>query len=324
VNNSGVYTNGIIRQGDQGCTIRILTGAHKGEETEAINLLVGKLDMDKLFEPGDMAWVILENREDGELLFANMVDHFRIGKELLLIGLFAVLLVVFSGYTGLRTLLSFAFTLMAIWKVIVPLMLKGYYPLFVALGVGCCITVVTLLLVAGLTKKAFAAIGGAVACSLVTCLLSVFFTRYLGIHGAVMQWSESLLYSGFGSLDLTQVFMAAVYLASSGAILDLAIDISAALDELVVHKPEITRAELIRSGLTIGKSVVGSQTTNDLTIGLHGQLPDRHDGLYGTGHTHHEHLQFQNHRSRSPAHLRRLHRAGPRLPRHRPHLGGIV
>ena len=57
------------------------------------------------------------------------------------------------------------------------------------------------------------------------------------------------------------MYTSAVYLACSGAILDLAIDISAALNELVVHKPDITRPELIRSGLNIGKSVVGTQTT---------------------------------------------------------------
>lgn len=261
VDNSSVYINGIIRQGDQRCTIEILSGAHKGETAQAINLLVGKMDIDKLFEPGDVAWVIVENRADGSIVFVNMVEHYRVGKELVLIGLFAFLIVIFSGFTGIRTLLSFAFALLAIWKLIIPLMLKGYPPLLVAFGIGCCISVATLIMVAGLSKKAYAAIGGAVVCSLVTCLLSIVFTKYFGIHGAVMQWSESLLYSGYQNIDLTQVFMAAVYLACSGAILDLAIDISAALDELVVHKPEITRAELIRSGLTIGRSVVGSQTT---------------------------------------------------------------
>ncbi|MGL4336806.1 MAG: YibE/F family protein, partial [Turicibacter sp.] len=74
-------------------------------------------------------------------------------------------------------------------------------------------------------------------------------------------WSESLLYAGYLNIDLTALFQAGIYLASSGAILDLAIDISAALDEVVKANPRITRRELITSGLTIGKSVVGSQTT---------------------------------------------------------------
>jgi uncharacterized membrane protein len=261
VDNSGIYKNGIIQQGDQSCSIEILTGAHEGEKAKAINLLFGKMNIDKLFKPGDIAWVIIENKPDGSIVFVNMVEHYRVGKELLLIGLFAVLIVIFSGFTGIRTLLSFAFALLAIWKLIIPLMLKGYPPILVGLGIGCIITIATLFLVAGLSKKAYAAIGGAIACSLITCLLSIVFTTYFGIHGAVLTWSESLLYSGYQNLDLTQVYMAAVYLACSGAILDLAIDISAALDELVVHKPDITRSALIRSGLRIGKSVVGTQTT---------------------------------------------------------------
>jgi len=261
VDNSNIYVNGIVQQGDQSCAIEILTGAHKGERAEAINLLAGKMDQDKLFKPGDIAWVIIENRPDGSIVFVNMVEHYRVGKELLLVGLFAALIIIFSGFTGIRTLLSFVFTLLAIWKLLIPLMLKGYSPVLIALGVGCSITIVTLVLVAGLSKKAYAAIGGAVACSLITCFLSVVFTSYFGIHGAVMQWSESLLYSGYQHLDLTEVYMASVYLACSGAILDLSIDISAALDELVTHKPDIGRSALIRSGLNIGKSVVGTQTT---------------------------------------------------------------
>jgi uncharacterized membrane protein len=261
VDNSSIYYNGIIRQGDQVCFIEILSGEHKGETAEAINLLSGKMDIDKLFEPGDTAWVIIENDTAGNITFVNMVEHYRVGKEFLLIALFAGLIIIFSGFTGVRTLLSFAFALLAIWKLLIPLTLKGYPPMLVALVVGCLITVATLFLVAGLSKKAYAAIGGALACSLVTCLLSVVFTKYFAIHGSVLQWSESLLYSGYQNLDLTQLYMAGVYLACSGAILDLAIDISAALDELVAHKPGITRSELIRSGLTIGKSVVGSQTS---------------------------------------------------------------
>ena len=76
-----------------------------------------------------------------------------------------------------------------------------------------------------------------------------------------MDWSESLLYAGYQHLDLTAIFQAGIYLACSGAILDLAIDISAALDEVIKNNPSVSRANLIKSGLSIGKSVVGSQTT---------------------------------------------------------------
>lgn len=261
VNNKGVYSTGMIQQGDQRCTIEILEGEHKGQQVEGMNLLTGKLEFDKMFKPGDEAWVLLELDSSNAVIFANMVDYYRIDQQIFLIGLFVILIIAFSGFTGVRTLLSFSFALLSIVKILIPCLLKGIPPLLVALMVGNLLTVMTLLLVAGCNKKAYTAIISSMICSLMTCLLAVVFGDLFKMHGAVMDWSESLLYAGYQNLDLTAIFQAGIYLACSGAILDLSIDISAALDEVIKNNPSVSRANLIKSGLSIGKSVVGSQTT---------------------------------------------------------------
>nr|WP_312578159.1 YibE/F family protein [Sedimentibacter sp.] len=261
VDNSTVYKTGMITQGEQRCLIEIETGSHKGEQITGINLFVGKLEFDKIFEAGNKAWVLLEFDGDDKIIFANMIDHYRMNKEVFLIGLFAATIIVFSGFTGVRTILSFVFAMLSIWKILIPFMLRGYNPLIVGLIVGNVLTITTLLLVAGFTKKAYAAIISSIACSLITALIAVTFTNYFKIDGTVMQWSESLLYAGFMSLDLTAIFYVGIYLACSGAVLDLAIDISAALEEIVKSNLTISKVDLVKSGLTIGKSVVGSQTT---------------------------------------------------------------
>lgn len=261
VDNSGIHSTGMYQLGDQSALIRIETGAHQGEQVQAGNMLTGSLSVDKLFQAGDTAWVLLGFDEAGKINFANMIDHYRVDKELLLVGVFAVMILLFSGWTGLRTLLSFSFALLSIWKILIPAMLHGYNPLFVALLVGNVITIVTLLLVAGFSSKAYAAIISAVTCSFATCLLAVVFGKVFNIHGAVMEGAESLLYAGYMNLDLTLVFQGGIYLACSGAILDLAIDISSALEEIVHNNPDVTRSELVKSGFNIGKSIVGSQTT---------------------------------------------------------------
>ncbi len=261
VNNMGIYSSGIFKLGDQSALIEIETGSRKGEQIWANNMLTGSMSVDKIFQEGDKAWVLIGFDEDNNINFANMIDHYRVDKEILLIGVFAVVIVIFSGYTGIRTLLSFAFALLSIWKILIPAMLRGYNPLIVALLAGNILTIVTLLLVANFSRKAYAAIISAVICSLATCLLAIIFGNLFNIHGAVMEGAESLLYAGFMNIDLTSIFQAGIYLASSGAILDLAIDISSALEEIVNNNPGVTKAELIKSGLNIGKSVVGSQTT---------------------------------------------------------------
>lgn len=92
-------------------------------------------------------------------------------------------------------------------------------------------------------------------------LFCLVFTRALHIHGAVRPFTETLLYSGYGNLDLARLFMAGVFLASSGAVMDLAMDIAAAMEEVREHHPGIDRLQLVRSGLSVGRHVLGTMTT---------------------------------------------------------------
>jgi len=207
--NSGVYSNGLLRQGAQSCLIEIEAGSPRGERTRGVNYLSGKLEFDKLFAAGDKAWVLLEYGPNGDIVFANLIDHYRLNAEIIIIAAFALFIILLSGFTGVRTLLSFAFTLLCIWKVLIPCFLRGYNPLPVALIAGDIIAVVTLVMVAGFTKKAYTAIAGSAICSLVTCILAVAAGHMFKTDGAVMQWSESQLYAGFEGLDLTAIFQAA-------------------------------------------------------------------------------------------------------------------
>lgn len=72
-------------------------------------------------------------------------------------------------------------------------------------------------------------------------------TDLFQIHGAVMESSESLLYAGYQHLNLTKIFVASIFLGSSGAVMDLSVDICSAVYEVVEKKPGITAKEAIAS-----------------------------------------------------------------------------
>lgn len=93
---------------------------------------------------------------------------------------------------------------------------------------------------------------------LVTCVLGVLFTDLFKIHGAVMAYSESLLYAGFQDLNLTQSFMASIFLGSSGAVMDLSVDITSAVYEVVEKKPAIKPWEAVKSGMNVGRAAMGT------------------------------------------------------------------
>ena len=92
-NESTVYNNGLLKQGSQVCMVELLQGNHKGKVVEAVNFLNGKLEFDKMFVPGDKALVLVEQDEQGNILFVNMLDHYRLNVELLIVLVFMLSLI---------------------------------------------------------------------------------------------------------------------------------------------------------------------------------------------------------------------------------------
>lgn len=232
VDNSAIVDTGLVRSGEQRCTVTFLNGLFQGKTATAINLLQGSLEQDKLFSEGDTAQVVISY--DGEMIKrVSMTDHFRVPGELLLAVLFVMFLVLFAGRTGIRAILSFALTVLAIWKLLVPLYLSGYNPIWIGLAINLLLTTLIIALVYGFDHRCAAAVSGSFLGILVTCVLGVIFTDLFKIHGAVMAYSESLLYAGYQHLNLTQIFMASIFLGSSGAVMDLSVDITSAVYEVV-------------------------------------------------------------------------------------------
>lgn len=262
VDNSEVQQFGIVRQGDQRVDVRILSGRFAGNEFPAQNMLIGKMELDKLFSPGDLALVGIDMSDDYEdVVDVNMIDHYRIHVELILFGAFVVLLVAFAGWTGAKALVSFAFTGLFIWKVMLPLFLLGWLPILVSLTAVAVLTFVIVFLIGGLEKKGLIAFLGSMAGVGATCLLSLLFGAAFRIHGAVRPFSETLLYSGFAHLDLSGLFLAGIFIASSGAVMDIAMDISASMKEVYEKHPQIELKELVVSGVNVGRAVIGTMTT---------------------------------------------------------------
>ena len=257
----GIIQTGLFRTGDQRCRVRVLSGEHEGLEMDAINLLAGSLKDDKVFVPGDIAWVLVERDAEGDPIFINMIDYYRLGREVLLIAIFIAVLIAFSGLRGIRMVLSFAFAFLAIWKLLIPSVLRGRSPLLMCALTLVLLTLVTLPMVSGVNKRSLAAILGSFSAIAITLLVSLGMTAYLRIHGSVLEMSESLLYSGFMGLDLTSLFSGVVCLGAGGAIMDLSIDVSAAMWEVREHAPGTGRMELFRSAMEVGKAGVGTQIT---------------------------------------------------------------
>ncbi|MDR1875933.1 MAG: YibE/F family protein [Synergistaceae bacterium] len=260
VDNSQMEQHGLVLSGSQGVEVELLAGRWKGQVIRTGNHFLGKMELDRVFEPEDHALMNITYSED-IITWAHTADHYRLRIEFVLLLIFSLFLLFYGGFFGFQAILSFFFTGLTIWKLMIPCMLKGTDPIVLSFVIVCILSAVILFLVAGVNKKGVVALLGAATGLGVTALLTLYFTKPFQISGAVRPFSETLLYSGFTHLNLTRIFIAGVVLSASGAVMDLAMDISAAMSEIVRHHPGISRRELFLSGNSIGRSVIGTMTT---------------------------------------------------------------
>ncbi|MGQ1909234.1 YibE/F family protein [Marinifilum sp. RC60d5] len=260
--NSMIVETGIIKTGTQNLKIKVLNGQFKGEELSAFNQLIGRMEFDKFFKTGDKTLCVLNLSQDkSHIISANVIDHYRINLEIFLLALFVIFLISFAGWTGVKAMLSFLFAGICIWKLLLPGLLKGYSPIPLSLGIVALLTSVIIFLVAGINKKGFTAFLGAMSGIAITCFMAIVFGKLFNIHGAIKPFSETLLYSGYNYLNLTEIFLAGIFISSSGAVMDISMDIAAAQFEVYQANTNISRKELRKSGFEVGKAVVGTMTT---------------------------------------------------------------
>ena len=251
VDNANIMSVGLLKQGEQKLEVEVQSGKFKGEKFAAMNVLRAQMDLDKIFEVGDEALVGIPHGATPQGTTINAQDHYRTGWTFALLGIFAVLLFAYAGAIGVKAVLSFVFSCAVIWKIVVPLCLRGISPIAVCLGAG----------YGDSPYQGFSAFAGTVSGVLASCITGWIFAGLFKINGAVMPYSQALLYSGYEFLSLPDIYIGAIFLSSSGAVMDLSMDVAAGMDELLRRNPNLSRKKLMESGFRIGRVVVGTMTT---------------------------------------------------------------
>ncbi|TCO69054.1 YibE/F family protein [Marinisporobacter balticus] len=257
---SGMIQAGISKIGDQSVTVIITEGKHKGENLEAKNHLMGKLDYDNYYKKGDKIVVAILEEEDN-IQQAITVDLYRQGWQMILFVLFVICLILYAGVTGIKALFSFVASVCIIWMFLIPSLLNGKSPLILSMVTLTLLSAIIIFSIAGFTKKGVSAFVGTMSGIIVTMGLTIFFGDKLALLGMTSPFAETLLFSGHMDLNMQHIFYAAIIMGASGAAMDIAMDVCASMEEIKNKKPDIDRKGLIQSGFNVGRAVIGTMTT---------------------------------------------------------------
>ena len=256
------------------CYAELLSGPDKGSRilvTQVQDTMT--LELDSPCGVGDKLFVYQGQNEHGETQWFT-TNHVRSDWLYLLGILFVLLVLIFGGMKGVRTVLSLALTCLAIFAVLIPLIVAGYNIYWTAILICLFTIVMTLALVSGWHIKSLAAGIGCTGGVLIAGLITVLSEYRLHMTGIVDDDSMMLLFiNEEHPIDLKGIVFAAIIIGAVGATMDVGMDISSALTEIYRKNPDIRAFELMRSGFTIGRDIMGTMS-NTLVLayigsGLH-------------------------------------------------------
>ncbi|WP_432664569.1 YibE/F family protein [Wukongibacter baidiensis] len=240
--------------------LKVTTGKYKGEVFNIENTLSGHPVYDIPVKPGDKVLVLIEEYEDGSLV-VNIADYIRDFYIYILAGVFALSLLVIGKSKGLKTIITLVFTMFMIFKVLLPLMLRGYNPVAITILISVVITVLTILLISGITKKSFAAILGTVSGVLIAGFLAFVIGTKVRLTGMTSEEAVMLLYIPQNiKFNFKELLFSGILLGALGAVMDVCMSIASSIEEVNRANTDLTMKELFLSGMNVGKDIMGTMS----------------------------------------------------------------
>jgi len=226
--------------------------------------------MTKTISEGDTVY-LYPSLENGAVI-GDFVEYARMPYIIAFGILFALVLLVFSGFKGLRSLVALLITCAVIFFVFIPLLLEGYNIMMLAILTSIIVTVITLLIVCGFRIKAASAIIGATLGFLIAGLLAFIMQKLMSMTGLTDTFANVLYYHH--KLDMNGLMFAAIIIGALGATMDVAVSIASSLEEIVEHrKGDITSREILKSGMKIGGDIMGTMTNTLILAYVGSSLP---------------------------------------------------
>lgn len=246
-------------RGEQLLLVTVRSGDYKGQQMQVYNY-VGPLYGGPL-KVGDRATVLISTYSDGTVN-ATVYEFDRLLPLCIVLVLFIAAAVAVGGRTGIKSLVALAVTLVCLFGVLLPSLMKGANTLLMTFIVCAYVAVVSLTIVGGVRKKTVCAMLGAVAGTALALLFGLLAQGLTRIDGLRIDDVEPLLQlrQTGTPIGLRGLLVGGIVISALGAVMDVTMGIASSLSEVHAANPELSRRELFRSGMNIGRDMVGTMT----------------------------------------------------------------
>lgn len=253
--------------GSQELEVEMLDGEEKGEIISVTNYLT---KTHSVYAEEGTKIIISADRPEGTEPYYSVYNYDRTLPYVSSLLILAAAIICIGKGKGVKAILGPAYSLFLIVYLVLPAVFSGYSPTVMSILCAVLSTAVTLLLLNGQSKKTYAAIIATTLGVFLALVLFMLMSWMLHLKGFSSSEAEDLiLINEATGLRIKDLLFAGVLISSLGAIMDVGMSIVSALFELLHHNPELSAGELFKSGIEIGKDMIGTMT-NTLILAFTG------------------------------------------------------
>ena len=256
-----------ILVGKQTLEVKMLTGEHKGETLTVSNFLSTYNSV--VAKAGQKLVVIVDSLDSGEFQ-ARVYNYYRTPVIYFMGLVFLAALALVGRLKGVMSGLGLIYTFVCVLLVFLPLVVRGFSPVWAAIMLVVMVTTAAMIFINGLSKKSFCAVLGTTSGVVLSGVILFLFNTAMHITGINMEEAESLmLISQTTGLVVKDLLFAGILVASLGAIMDVAMSIVSAMYEIHNNMPRLSIPELFRMGINVGSDMIGTMS-NTLILAFAG------------------------------------------------------
>ena len=259
-----------VKKGSTELEVEILSGRYKGDLCKVTNFYSALYNVD--VAKGDKVSVRIDTTDVGEYS-VSIYNYNRVPLVIGLVIVFAIVLIALGGRQGLKAFLGLVYTVLCIVFVLLPLTLKGVSPVPLTITIVFITSAVCFLLIGGVQKKTIAAALGSLAGVVIAALLGEIAAKIGGVTTFQMDEAEALLLlkSNF-DIRLRGLFISGILIAAMGAVMDIAMSISSAVEEIHLANGKLGFKDLFTSGMKIGRDAMGTMANTLVLAYVGGSL----------------------------------------------------
>ena len=206
----------------------------------------------------------------GETTIASVYSQDREWVIYIFALLYLLALCVIGGKQGIKGCLGLIFTFFCVIFVYLPLVYLRFSPFWAAVFICFLTTLVTMYLIGGPTKKTCAATLGTLAGVVLAGLSAWCFSKASGISGYNVSDIETLMTLwNTNRIQVGGLLFSGLLISCLGAVMDVAMSISSAIDEIYKQNTSLTRKELFKAGMRVGRDMMGTDS-NTLILAFAG------------------------------------------------------